>query len=298
MDIKGIVSYIVIVLAVSYAIEAAIIVAQLPMAVSYAVLVAPGIAALAASAISRSKTHSAGSFWPIPKGKALRIAVVTPLAFAAVYAVASVAGIVHFDWGFNELMGIVPPTEEMHVDPAIVPMLPSIIAVMALALSIVLGPTVYALMMLPGEYGWRGYLLPRLMPLGRWAAYALTGALWAASLLPLVISGALEPVSDVIRIAGLMIALSVLLGEVWNRSRHVGLAAVCCGCCICQATTVWTFAVVSPTTLLPYAGGFDYVAIAVPVLMAIAVRVLFGVFGEPGSAKKEVAHGGEAGAES
>jgi len=298
MDIKGIVCYIAIVLIVSYAIEAAIIVAQLPIAVSYALLAAPAIAAFAASAISRSTSYPAGSLWPIPKAKALRIAVATPLVFAAVYTVASLAGVVRFDWGFNELMAIVTPTEELHVDPAIVPMLPNIFAVMALVLSIVLGPTVYALMMLPSEYGWRGYLLPRLMPLGRWAAYVLTGALWAASLLPLVLFGALEPVADVVRIVGLLIALSVLLGEVWNRSRHLSLTAVCCGCCICQATTVWTFAVVSPTTLLPYAGSFDYVAIAAPVLLAVAVRVFFGRFGGESVSVEESVRDGEARAES
>jgi membrane protease YdiL (CAAX protease family) len=29
------------------------------------------------------------------------------------------------------------------------------------------------------EFGWRGYLLPKLMPLGRWKAYVLVGIIWA-----------------------------------------------------------------------------------------------------------------------
>ena len=125
------------------------------------------------------------------------------------------------------------------------------------------------------------------------SAYLLTGALWAISILPIALFSGVSPVHDVVRIAGLTIVLSALLGEVWNRSRHLGLAAICCGCCICQATTVWTFAVVSPTTLLPYAGSFDYVAIAVLILMAVAARFLFGSFKPQPVPPKENVHDAE-----
>ncbi|GGQ27493.1 abortive infection protein [Streptosporangium pseudovulgare] len=39
------------------------------------------------------------------------------------------------------------------------------------------------------EWGWRGYLLPRLMPLGMWPTLLISGALWAFWHAPLVLRG-------------------------------------------------------------------------------------------------------------
>jgi uncharacterized protein len=39
------------------------------------------------------------------------------------------------------------------------------------------------------EWGWRGYLIPRLLPLGVWPALLLSGALWAFWHAPLVLRG-------------------------------------------------------------------------------------------------------------
>ena len=41
------------------------------------------------------------------------------------------------------------------------------------------------------EYGWRGYLLPRLMPLGEVRATLLMGPIWSLWHLPVLISGTL-----------------------------------------------------------------------------------------------------------
>ncbi len=278
MDIKGIVLYVAVVFIGSYAIEALIVFAQLPLALSYALLAVPAVAAWGASSISPSTSHRAGSLWPIPKGKAFRIAFAIPVVFAAAYGVATLVGYVHFDWGFNELMGLLSPIiDQWQIDPALEPFMPMILFAEALVLSIVLGPTAYAAMMLCNEYGWRGYLLPRLMPLGRWPAYVITGLLWGLSMLPIVLlTPGAAPLQDSVRLLAMVTALSILLGEVWNRSRHLGLVAICCGCCICQATTIWTFVVVSSTTLLPFESGFDNVSIAAFLVLAFAMTFMFG----------------------
>jgi hypothetical protein len=270
--------YVAVVFIGSYAIEALIVFAQLPLALSYALLAVPAVAAWMASRSSPSTSHRAGSLWPIPKGKALRIAFVIPVVFAAAYGIATQVGYVHFDWGFNELMGLLSPIiEGRQIDPALEPFMPAIFFVMGLVLSIVLGPTAYAAVMLGNEYGWRGYLLPRLMPLGRWPAYIITGLLWGLSILPIVLlTPGSAPLQDSVRILAMMTALSILLGEVWNRSRHLGLVAICCGCCICQATTIWTFVVISSTTLLPFESGFDNVSIVAFLVLAFGMTFVFG----------------------
>jgi hypothetical protein len=52
-----------------------------------------------------------------------------------------------------------------------------------------LGPFLFAPAAFGHEWGWRGWLLPRLLPLGLPRALALSGALWGAWLAPLVLAG-------------------------------------------------------------------------------------------------------------
>jgi len=277
MDRKGIAAYIAIVIIVSFAIEALIIGMGLTLWPAYLLLLVPAAAARAASRLSPSVSYFTGAAWRVPIRPALRMTVAIPMVFAVAYAISSVIGYVRFDWDFGELMGLLAPLEQLKIDPQLALLIPKIAFIMALLLSVILGPTAYALLMLGNEYGWRGYLLPRLMPLGRWRAYIITGVLWGLSILPLVLAtpGG-PPVVDTVRLLAMMVALSLLLGKVWNRSRNLGLTAVCCGCCICQATTIWTFSVVSPTTLLPWAAGFDNTAIAAVLITAFGATRLFG----------------------
>ena len=43
------------------------------------------------------------------------------------------------------------------------------------------------------EWGWRGYLLPRLLPLGQWPALLISGAIWGLWHAPLIVLGANYP---------------------------------------------------------------------------------------------------------
>jgi hypothetical protein len=231
MDKKGIAAYIAIVFIVSYAIEGLMFVMNPSPWVAYGLLLVPALAAWIASGLSASGSYRAGPVWPIPNSPALRMTFGIPIVFGVAYGIASLAGFARFDWDFGELMGLVTSVEPLRVEPQLAPLVPKFFFVMGLVLAIVLGPTAYAVMMLGNEYGWRGYLLPRLMPLGRWPAYVVTGLLWGISILPavLMMPGA-APLRDALRLLTMMVALSLLLGEVWNRSRHLGLTAVCSGC--------------------------------------------------------------------
>jgi membrane protease YdiL (CAAX protease family) len=81
---------------------------------------------------------------------------------------------------------------------------------------------VYALVITPltfgEEWGWRGYLLPNLLPLGQWPALLLTGAIWGFWHAPLILLGfnyPLHPVTGVF----LMIPLGMIFGTIlgWLR---------------------------------------------------------------------------------
>ena len=144
-----------------------------------------------------------------------------------------------------------------------------------------LGATLFALAALGNELGWRGYLLPRLMPLGRPAAYALVGVFWFVWALPLLylsFSG-IESTQDfwglVPRVAIMMLLLSVVLGEIQRRRSHVGLAAVGLGSFFAQAYEgVWQY--LFPIPVEPWTGSFGVVAIAVWAALALFPVIVAG----------------------
>jgi uncharacterized protein len=61
------------------------------------------------------------------------------------------------------------------------------------------------------EVGWRGYLLPRLLPLGQWWALVLSGALWGLWHAPLILLGLNYPQQPVLGV-GLMAVVGVITG--------------------------------------------------------------------------------------
>ena len=68
------------------------------------------------------------------------------------------------------------------------------------------------------EWGWRGYLLPRLLPLGQWPALLISGAIWGFWHAPLIVLGVNYPGHPALGIVLMMInctIVGVILG--WTR---------------------------------------------------------------------------------
>jgi membrane protease YdiL (CAAX protease family) len=70
------------------------------------------------------------------------------------------------------------------------------------------------------ELGWRGYLLPRLMPLGQWKAFFISGVIWGAWHAPVILLGYNYPDTPVLGVFLFMI-VCILLGTLlgWTRVR-------------------------------------------------------------------------------
>ena len=81
------------------------------------------------------------------------------------------------------------------------------------------GLTFSALMAFGEEYGWRGYLLPKLLPLGEVKAAVLVGAIWATWHLPILIAGlnypGVAPLAAIAVFVPVTIAMSVLFARVF-----------------------------------------------------------------------------------
>ncbi len=68
------------------------------------------------------------------------------------------------------------------------------------------------------EWGWRGYLLPRLLPLGQWPALLIIGAIWGLWHAPVILLGfnyPQHPVLGVLVMVGSCMLIGTLLG--WLR---------------------------------------------------------------------------------
>ncbi|GHH62931.1 abortive infection protein [Streptosporangium violaceochromogenes] len=58
-----------------------------------------------------------------------------------------------------------------------------------IALAFLVAPLINAIVAFGEEWGWRGWLLPRLMPLGTWRALLVSGVIWGAWHAPLTLRG-------------------------------------------------------------------------------------------------------------
>jgi membrane protease YdiL (CAAX protease family) len=82
--------------------------------------------------------------------------------------------------------------------------------------SLIVGPTINGIFGFGEEFGWRGYLLPKLMPLGKVKAYTILGIIWGLWHAPLILLGFNYPgypVLGILWMCALTIALGIFLNE-------------------------------------------------------------------------------------
>ena len=78
-------------------------------------------------------------------------------------------------------------------------------------ISSVAAPLINTLLALGEELGWRGLLLPELLPLGQWGAILLSGVIWGFWHAPVILQGQNYPSQPVLGVF-LMVVFTVLAG--------------------------------------------------------------------------------------
>jgi membrane protease YdiL (CAAX protease family) len=73
--------------------------------------------------------------------------------------------------------------------PADAPLSPELVVVVQLAAALTVGPAINTVFAVGEEFGWRGYLLPKLLPLGARPAVVLVGVVWGVWHWPVVAMG-------------------------------------------------------------------------------------------------------------
>ncbi len=116
-------------------------------------------------------------------------------------------GIGRLDTSFAAIRQALPaPEDGMAVPPAVI-IAGQIIAALTIA------PLINTIPALGEELGWRGFLLPRLLHLGKWRAMLLSGVIWGVWHAPAILQGHNYPQNPVLGVF-LMIVWCVLLGIV------------------------------------------------------------------------------------
>ncbi|MBI5838335.1 MAG: CPBP family intramembrane metalloprotease [Candidatus Eisenbacteria bacterium] len=262
LDLKGISSFLSITFVATYAIELALIlggfrITRLPAGYGQLVIAAVmWVPALAAVLTIRLVTREGfaiancrfGSWKPY-----LASGVLVPLCFVLIYGLTWLLGLGRPDWEmrlFRDILRSSGGAGLSHVpSPAIV--LPALFLV-----TLVTAPFLNGLLGLGEELGWRGYLLPKLMVLGKPRAYLLLGIVWGLWHLPLILIGFTYPGHPVLGTLAFLLlttTFGIYLNELSLRHRSSILAGWIHGVFNSQKLGVW---VVLFPSVNPLLGGF------------------------------------------
>jgi membrane protease YdiL (CAAX protease family) len=199
--------------------------------------------------------------------------VLIPAVFLVIYALTWLAGLGDPEWSlstFNEMLSSAGKRPQFTGPPGRV-------LLTVLAFSVLLAPFVNGLAAFGEEFGWRGFLLPKLLPLGHARALLITGVVWGLWHAPLVYAGFNYPGRPWTGIF-LMVAFTTLAGAYIGGLQiaygSVFLAAFAHGVINSQIYGIWRplFPTVDPAV----GGAVGVVGLAVWAVLAVwAWRVLW-----------------------
>lgn len=169
----------------------------------------------------------------------LFIAFFIPLIFIIGYSISSILGFMKPDWqmaSFLEMMNHLNPDSQVKIEN------PSTALIILFFSSLLISPALNSLFGLGEEIGWRGFLLQKLLPLGKPKAYLLLGLIWGLWHLPLLLTGFFipeKPFWAVIMMISLTTFFGVFMNEFTLYYRSTILAGFIHGVFNSQAYGIW-----------------------------------------------------------
>lgn len=153
------------------------------------------------------------------------------------------------------------------------PISPAMLIVAVLIASLFVSPIVNFIPSFGEEFGWRGYLLPKLLPLGESKALLLSGFIWSVWHLPFILllgfgygdSGLIGSLLFVVMVT----LLGIIIGYFWIVYGSTPLAAFMHGLFNAQARGIWIMIFPGADPRIGGVGGI--IAIAILLIPAIAI---------------------------
>jgi membrane protease YdiL (CAAX protease family) len=212
---------------------------------------APAVAALVMR-LFVSREGLRGSLGPRPRLRPVVAAILIPMAF--IFAV----------------IGVVIAIRGTHVAT------PGVSLGKLIPVLLLIGVPVGAVLAFGEEFGWRGYLLRRLLPLGELRAGVLVGVIWSLWHLPILLVGLNYPGQNLIALLAVFMASVVLLSMLHARffvasGGSVIVTALLHGSLNTFSDRLTDSDHLSGNPLVVGGGGLIAIAIAIPCAVATAV---------------------------
>jgi hypothetical protein len=258
LDRKGILAYVLITFGITYAIELALILpgfradgvpqffGQLIIA---GVMWVPTLATLLTiKLVTHEPVHSLNlRFGPLRPY--LIAALVIPAAYALIYGLTWLLSLGQPDWQMHALRSLL---NGAGADASALPQ-PAVFWPTLFVVSMFVAPFINSIFGLGEEIGWRGFLLPRLLPLGKRRAYLLLGIIWGLWHAPLIVVGFNypgEPILGIVAMIGLTTALGIYINELTLRHQSTILSGWLHGLFNSQGYGIWRILFPSVNPLL------------------------------------------------
>lgn len=188
----------------------------------------PGLAAIIVTVFINKEPFSTLSLNRLGKFRYYLAAwFLPPLMVALTVGLSILIGTAQFDAEFTTMQTLVDQTAQAGVDMSVTTLI-----LIQLAQGLILGPVINVLFTMGEELGWRGFLLPKLLPLGEWKALILGGIIWGLWHAPVILQGYNypdHPVLGMLLMTIFCVFLSILIGWMYLRTRSSWSAALAHG---------------------------------------------------------------------
>ena len=176
---------------------------------------APGMAAILTTLLVEKQPLATLNLRRLGEKKAYLWAWLLPLALTLLAGLLTwLFGLGQLDLQFSAIRQAMAQAGSPGVSPVLV------IGVQVL-IALTLGPLFNTLFGLGEELGWRGFLLPRLLPLGQFPAILISGAIWGIWHMPVILQGhnyPQHPVAGVFLMIGFCILFGAILSWLYLRT--------------------------------------------------------------------------------
>lgn len=112
------------------------------------------------------------------------------------------------------------------------PVSTGVLVLIQIGQALLLGPLINVVFTMGEELGWRGFLLPRLLPLGQWKALLISGTIWGVWHAPAIAQGHNypdHPFLGILLMTVFCILLGIILGWMYLNTRSPWVAALAHG---------------------------------------------------------------------